>query len=75
MDAQGEDLLWRTTEEIWYMIAQVFNEKWNFLELKTAKMEAYKSTMDEMKQLVAIMGDNPNQYRETIDYLNSKRNK
>ena len=45
MDEQGEDRLRRRIQELWYIIARIFNEKWDFIELMTTKMETYKSTM------------------------------
>ena len=40
-----------------------------------AEMEAYKSAMDEMKQVVAKFRDKPNLSRETIEYLKRRSNK
>ena len=49
MDEQGEDPLRRNIQELWDIIAQLFNEKWDFLELMTTQIETCKSTMKEMK--------------------------
>ena len=49
MDEQGEDPLRRIIQEFWDIIAQLFNEKWDFIELMTTEMETYKSKMKEMK--------------------------
>ena len=41
----------------------------------TTKMETYKSAMDEINQVAATLGDKTNKYRDTIYYLNRRRNK
>ena len=44
------------------------------MDLMTIEMDIYKSSMNEMKLVDTTLGDNPNQERETIDYLNRNTN-
>ena len=45
------------------------------MNLVIVEMVIYKSTMEEIKQVNATLGDKPTKSRKIIDYLNSLNNK